>query len=119
ALDVEVQSLEDVGLAETDNKVAHTDNVFGRRGSHHILIPAKNIANKPSITMTRKIAFTTEAVVCSPSDSALPSTRSPSTQAIRPITAPINGALIRPTWNVSGEIASRNRSRKTSGGIPP
>ena len=30
----------------------------------HIPIAAKNMANTPSSTMTRKIDFTTEAVVC-------------------------------------------------------
>ena len=40
-------------------------------------IDAKKIANKPSRTITRKIDFTTEAVVWRPSDSALPLTRSP------------------------------------------
>ena len=37
--------------------------------------------------MTKKIAFTTDDVVCWPSDSALPCTASPSTQATMPITA--------------------------------
>ena len=35
-------------------------------------------ANRPSSTITRKIDFTTDAVVCRPSDSALPLTLSPS-----------------------------------------
>jgi hypothetical protein len=30
------------------------------------------MANRPSSTITRKIDFTTDAVVCRPSDSALP-----------------------------------------------
>ena len=35
------------------------------------------MANRPSSTMTRKIDFTTEVVVCRPSDSALPFTFKP------------------------------------------
>ena len=49
------------------------------------------------MTMTKKIPCTTEDVVCCPSDSALPSTASPSTQATMPITAAITGALMMPT----------------------
>ncbi len=76
---------------------------------------AKNMAKKPSSTMTRKIDLTTEAVVCRPSDSALPSTSRPSTQATMPIISAMNGALIMPTAKWSSEIASRSRARKTSG----
>ena len=47
--------------------------------------------------MTRKIDFTTEAVVCKPSDSALPLTFRPSLQATTPMTSAMNGALIMPT----------------------
>ena len=43
------------------------------------------------------IEFTTDEVVCWPSDSALPCTCHPSTQATMPMTAAITGALIRPT----------------------
>ena len=43
------------------------------------------MANNPSSTITRKIDFTTEAVVLSPSNSALPLTCSPSAQATMPI----------------------------------
>ncbi len=63
----------------------------------HIPIDAKKMANTPSMTMTRKIPFTTDDVVCWPSDSALPCTASPSTQATMPITAAITGALMMPT----------------------
>ncbi len=38
----------------------------------HIPIEAKKMANRPSSTITRKIDSTTDAVVCRPSDSALP-----------------------------------------------
>ena len=38
----------------------------------YIPIDAKNMANAPSTTMTRKIDLTTDSVVLVPSDSALP-----------------------------------------------
>ena len=69
-------------------------------------------ANTPSSTMTRKIDFTTEAVVCRPSDSALPLTRSPSPQATMPITSAMNGALIMPTSKCVTVIASCSRAMK-------
>ena len=69
------------------------------------------MANKPSSTMTRKIDSTTETVVCMPSNSALPFTAMPSTQATEPITSAMNGALIMPTSNVCNEIASLSRCR--------
>ena len=43
----------------------------------HIPIEAKNIANRPSSTITRKIDLTTESVVLRPSDSVEPLTSSP------------------------------------------
>ena len=57
--------------------------------------------------MTMKSAFTTEAVVCRPSDSALPWTCNPSRQAIMPITSAMNGAVMRPTRNVVLSTAVR------------
>ena len=63
----------------------------------HIPIDAKKIANTPSMTMTKKIPCTTDDVVCWPSNSALPSTASPSTQATMPMTAAMTGALMMPT----------------------
>ena len=54
----------------------------------HIPIEAKKMANRPSSTITRKIDFTTEVVVCSPSDSALPLTRRPSRRRRRRSPAP-------------------------------
>ena len=84
--------------AELHRDVANPDDGVGRFGGHrHIPIEAKKIANTPSITMTKKMPFTTDEVVCCPSDSALPSTASPSTQATMPITAAITGALMMPT----------------------
>src|SRR5947209_6458768 len=63
----------------------------------HMPIEEKKMANRPSTTITRKIDFTTEVVVCRPSDSALPWTRRPSAQATTPIISAMNGALIMPT----------------------
>ena len=85
--------------AELHGDVAHPDDGVGafRRAMAHIPIAAKKMANTPSITMTKKIPFTTDDVVCWPSDSALPCTASPSTQATMPITSAMNGALIMPT----------------------
>src|ERR1700730_5008080 len=58
---------------------------------------AKKTAATPSRTITKKIALTTDTVVCRPSDSALPLTWRPSTLATMPITSAINGALLIPT----------------------
>src|ERR1044072_561256 len=58
------------------------------------------MAKIPSSTITRKIDLTTELVVCSPSDSALPCTCRPSTHATTPMTSAMNGALICPTSTV-------------------
>src|SRR4030081_715775 len=97
-LHVEIEPVEDLGRAELHRDVADPDDgVLHFRRHRHIPIDAKKIANTPSITMTKKIPFTTEEVVCWPSDSALPCTASPSTQATMPITAAIAGALMMPT----------------------
>ena len=98
ALDVEIEPVQHLGGAELHRDIANPDDGVGRLRRHrHIPIEAKKIANTPSITMTKKIPFTTEDVVCWPSDSALPCTASPSTQATMPITAAITGALMMPT----------------------
>ena len=98
ALDVEIEAVEHLGRAELHRDVANPDDGVGCFRRHrHIPIEAKKIANTPSITMTKKIPFTTDEVVCWPSDSALPCTASPSTQATMPITAAITGALMMPT----------------------
>src|SRR5258707_14901923 len=73
---VEVQMIDHDMAAEADHKVMHTDRKLSGRFLHrYIPIDAKNTANSPSSTITRKIDFTTEVVVCLPSDSALPFTR--------------------------------------------
>src|SRR5690242_3778620 len=59
----------------------------------HMPIEEKKMAKRPSTTITRKIDFTTDVVVCSPRDSALPWTRMPSAQATTPIIRAMNGAL--------------------------
>jgi hypothetical protein len=98
ALDVEIKPVENFRRAELHRDVADPDNgVGGRRRHRHIPIEAKKIAKTPSMTMTKKMPCTTAEVVCCPSDSALPSTASPSTQATMPITAAMTGALTRPT----------------------
>ena len=72
-------------------------------------------ANSPSSTITMKIDFTTDVVVCRPSDSALPFTRKPSLQATMPITSAMNGALMMPTWKWVTDTASCSRARKIAG----
>src|SRR5206468_3480613 len=120
ALDVEVEPVEHPRLAELDGDVTNPDDGVGNLARHgHIPIDAKKMANTPSITITKKIPFTTEDVVCCPSDSALPCTASPSTQATMPITAAMTGALMMPTMKWSIEMASRSRSRNASGSTPP
>src|SRR3954468_23825866 len=99
ALDVEVEPVEHAGFAELHGDVANPDDGVGSWLKRHGYIPiaAKKIANTPSITMTKKMPFTTDEVVCWPSDSALPCTASPSTQATMPMVAGITGALTMPT----------------------
>jgi hypothetical protein len=110
-LHVEGDAVENGGAAEADHKIAHPQGDFVRRigrphpryglGQRHaasyLSMAAKNTAKNPSRTMTRKIDFTTAAVVCRPSDSALPFVSSPSTQAMMPMISAMNGALIMPT----------------------
>src|SRR5436305_1739632 len=98
ALDIKIEPVEHARRAELHGDVANPDDgVSGSLRHHHIPIEAKKIANTPSMTMTKKIPFTTDAVVCCPSDSALPCTARPSTQAPIPITAAMTGALMMPT----------------------
>src|SRR5213078_4482968 len=106
-------------FAETDHQIPDADGEL-RRGFLHRYIPidAKNTANSPSSTITRKIDFTTEVVVCLPSDSALPFTRKPSLQATMPITSAMNGALMMPTSKWVTETASCSRAMKMAGPIP-
>src|SRR5579872_5153340 len=101
--------------AEADHEIAHANGEghihFLHLSHRYIPIDAKKTANKPSSTMTRKIDFTTEVVVCLPSDSALPLTRRPSLQATMPITSAMNGALRMPTSKWVTDIASCRRAR--------
>src|SRR6476646_6128740 len=98
AANVEVKMFDHDMAAKADHQIMHAYRITSGRFLHrYIPIDAKNTANRPSSTITRKIDFTTEVVVCLPSDSALPLTRMPSLQATTPITSAINGALIRPT----------------------
>src|ERR1700676_3933407 len=118
--DIQRQMVDHDMLAEPDHEVADADREL--RGSflhRHIPIDAKKIANSPSSTITRKIDFTTEVVVCLPSDSALPFTRKPSLQATMPITSAINGALIMPTSKWVTDTASCRRAMKMAGPSPP
>src|SRR6185295_1094032 len=99
AADVERKPVEHVFFPESNRQVAHRNCRGLRRFRHrtHIPIEAKKIANRPSRTMTRKIDFTTDVVVCNPNDSALPLTRNPSLHATAPMTSAMNGALMIPT----------------------
>src|SRR6266704_645673 len=106
--------------AEADHQIRHADRRLVCRVLHrYIPIDAKNTANSPSSTITRKIDFTTEVVVCLPSDSALPFTRRPSLQATMPITSAMNGALMMPTSKWVTDTASCNRAMKIAGPMPP
>src|SRR5258708_22429694 len=81
----------DHGLpAEPNDDVADADRKLGR-GFFHCYIPihAKNTANTPSSTITKKIDLTTDVVVCRPRDSALPLTLRPSVLATMPMTSAI------------------------------
>ena len=61
--------------------------------------------------MTTKIDFTTDAVTCRPSDSALPPTFMPSTEAMMPMISAMNGALISPAKMVDEIDAARAAGR--------
>src|SRR5205085_1178675 len=112
AADIQRQMVDHHLPAEADHKVMHANGKFGERLLHrYIPIDAKKIANRPSSTITRKIDFTTDVVVCLPSDSALPFTRRPSLQATMPITSAMNGALRMPTSKWVTETASCSRAR--------
>ena len=68
--DVERQMVDHHLPAETDHEVMNADRELrGHLLHRYIPIDAKNTANRPSSTITRKIDFTTEVVVCLPSDS--------------------------------------------------
>ena len=70
------------------------------------------------MTMTMKIDLTTEAVTLRPSDSADPCTSMPSTPAMTPMVAAMNGALISPTAKVSMAMALCRRVTNTIGVMP-
>src|SRR6267142_5316790 len=107
-------------LAETNHKIADANcKLRGLILHRYIPIDAKNTANNPARTITRKIDFTTEVVVCWPSDSALPFTRKPSLQATTPITSAMNGALMMPTSKLVTDTASCSRAMKIAGPMPP
>src|SRR5262249_3245422 len=101
-------------IAEANHEIPHL-NCNAITGHGYIPIEAKNTANRPSSTITRKIDLTTEAVVCWPSDSALPLTLSPSQAATSPITSAMKGAFRRPTSKCVTETASRKRAMKIAG----
>src|ERR1043166_1259987 len=116
--DIERKTVEHDALAEADHEVLYVNcDAAARHG--YIPIDAKNTANSPSSTITRKIDLTTEAVVCWPSDSALPLTLSPSVAATSPITSAMNGAFRMPTSKCVTETASRSRAMKIAGLMPP
>src|SRR5262252_9930481 len=96
-------------LAEADHEIANADG-DGLLPHGYIPIEAKNTANRPSSTITRKIDFTTDVVVCLPSDSALPLTLKPSLQATIPITSAMKGALRMPTLKDVTDTASCSRA---------
>src|SRR6266850_5696209 len=58
---------------KANHEIPHANGKLSRGFLHYYIpIDAKNTANSPSSTITRKIDLTTDAVVCLPSDSALP-----------------------------------------------
>ena len=60
--DIERQTVDHDAIAEANDEIANT-NGDSFSGHRYIPIEAKKIANRPSSTITRKIDFTTEAVV--------------------------------------------------------
>src|SRR6185295_10023612 len=123
AIDVEIKTVQDEAAAKGDAHAAGRDDDFafagGGKGHDQNRIAAKNMAKRPSTTMTEKIDFTTELVVCLPSDSAEPCTFMPSIQAVVPIIRAIAGALMMPTRKVEIQMASRSLSRMVTGVMPP
>ena len=73
--DVEIETVVDCVGAEPGNKAAHTDYRLARIIRHaQICKVEKKIENPASVTITRKIASTTDKVVSRPTLSALPAT---------------------------------------------
>src|SRR5205085_4732688 len=127
---VEVEPFHDGAFAEADLEPAHADDrlavgvdgdVAAAKVEHRdqYRIAAKNMAKTPSTTITMKIALTTDEVTWRPSDSAEPSTASPSIEAMRPMISAMKGALMMPTRNVFIWIAALRRDRYTSGLTSP
>src|ERR1700753_1725082 len=117
---VQRQTIDHRMPAEADHKLFHANRKLRGLFQHvHIPTKAKKIANSPSRTITRKIDFTTEVVVCLPSDSALPFTRRPSLLATIPITSAMNGALTMQPSKLVTDTASCRRARKIAGPMPP
>ena len=90
-----------VGDAPADDQVPADDD--GRRRN-------SVLARLEFAPTAREIDFTTDVVVCRPSDSALPLTRKPSLQATIPITSAMNGAFRMPTSKWVTEMASCSRA---------
>ncbi len=72
---IEFEAVVDGLVAKPVDKAAHADDRLARRLRHAQICNAeKKIENPASVTMTRKIASTTESVVRRPTLSALPVT---------------------------------------------
>src|SRR5208282_2999885 len=106
----ERKPVEDGHIPKTNDEIPYRNDGSGVCAHLHIPMLAKKIAKRPSKTITRKIDFTTDWVVCSPSDSELPLTCRPSVHAMTPMTRAINGALIMPTLKWVTVTASCRRS---------
>ena len=74
-------------------------------------------AASASIMITSEMACTTLDVVRSPTDCAVPSTRRPSRQPIRPITSANTGAFDRPTRKWRTSMVSCMRAMYICGGM--
>src|SRR3569623_288206 len=111
APDIQVQRIvHDLG-AEHVAQASHFDDGFRA----HRWICMKNMANKASKTITRKIDCTTEAVVWRPTDSALPSTLKPSRQPTAAMRIAKTGAFTMPTQKCRISVISCRRAMNMAG----
>src|SRR5690625_1294559 len=115
--DVQIQPVMHDVPAKGIAQVAYLDDavrLFVIRAGYHP-ISMKNRAARASSRITTKMECTTAAVVCSPTDCALPCTLKPSRQPITAIRNAKTGALAMPSTKWRTGTSSANVSRNTCG----
>src|SRR5690606_27713644 len=110
APDVQAQASMHHLFAKAVDQSAHANDRV-RDGGAHQHISMNHIAAKASRMITTEIDCTTEEVVRSPTDCAVPVTCMPSRQPIRPISIANTGAFDRPTHMCLRSMVSCMRPR--------